>query len=94
LRSGGANFTVDRLLPICRFSNFLNLDGKIVGPGSIRMAAGATLIDALRQLPHAGNAFVDFLPEQHTTATRLGPLANDDFDAVRTPEIIRIYAVA
>ena len=93
LRPRRAELAVDRLLPVSDFSNFLDLDGEIVGAGPIGMAAGTALVNALGQLPHTGNALVDLLAKKHAAAARLRTLAENKLDTIGTPQIVRIHAI-
>ena len=94
MRPRRADLAIDRFLPIGHLADFLDLDDEVVRPGPIGMAAGAALIDAFRQLPHAGDTFVDLLPQKHAATARLSALADNDFDAVGAPEIIRVHTIA
>src|SRR5690349_24908102 len=58
------------------------------------MTTCRTLIDALRQRTHLRDAGTDLLPEQHSAATRLGALADHDFDRIRLAQIVWIEAVS
>ena len=89
-----ADLDVNRLLPICDFAQFLDLDRQIVGAGPIGVARGAALIDAFGQAPHFGDARADLLAEQHAAAAGLRALADDDLDRVGAAEIVRVHSVA
>ena len=93
VRASGADFDVDRLLPRCDLTQFLNLDGQIIGAGPVRMSASGPLVDALRQCAHLGNTFGDLLSQKHTAATGLGALADDDFDSVCPAQVVWIHPV-
>jgi hypothetical protein len=58
------------------------------------VAAGGALVDAHGQGPHAGDAFVDFLAQEHAAAAGFGALAEHDFDGVGLTEVVRVHAVA
>src|SRR6516164_8636584 len=83
-----------RLLPIGGLAQLGDLDRQIVGPGPIRMAAGAALVDPGRQGPHLGHPIGDLLAEQHAATARLCALANDDLDRLADPQVRGIEAVA
>ena len=63
------------------------------GPGPVGMAAGAPLVDPLREVAHLGDAVGDLLPEQHSAAARLRPLAHHDLDGVRAPQVVGVHPV-
>ena len=83
LRTRCANLDVDRLLPIGNFPQLEQLDLEVIRPGPVRMPGSRTLVDALRQRAHPGNALGNLLSQQHAAAARLGALADHDFDRVR-----------
>ena len=89
-----ADFDIDRLLPVSELAQFKNLDFEIVRPGPVRMPAGRTLVDALGQRAHCGDAVRNLLAEQHTAATGLGALSDHNFDRVGTAQVARVHAVA
>ena len=90
----GADLDVDRLLPVGDLAQLADLDLEVVGPGPVGMAAGAALVDALRQVAHLGHAVGDLLAEQHPAAARLGALADHDLDRVRAAQVVRVHPVA
>ena len=90
----GADLDVDGDLPVGDLAQFLDLDREIVRPGPVRMPAGGSLIHALGQRAHAGDALVDLLAEQHAAAARLGALADDDLDRVGLAQVVGIKPVA
>src|SRR5438034_11264968 len=65
-----------------------DLDFKIVGSGPVGMPAGRTLIDALRQTAHVGDAIGDLLAEQHAAAAGLRPLPAHHFDRIRPAQVV------
>src|SRR6266481_4071263 len=89
-----ANFDKDRFLPIGEFAQLLDLDCQIVGAGPVRVATGAALVDAGGQGPHLGDPLGNLLPEQHAAASRLGALADDDFDCLAGTQMGRVEAIA
>ena len=90
----GADLDVDRLLPVGDLAQLADLDLEVVGPGPVRVAAGAALVDPLRQVAHLGHAVGDLLAEQHAAAARLRALADDDLDRVRAAQVVRVHPVA
>src|SRR5262249_59486293 len=76
----GADLHVDGLAPVGDLPELADLDLEIVRAGPIRMAAGAALVDALRQVAHLGHAIRDLLAHQHAAAARLRALADNDPD--------------
>ena len=58
------------------------------------MTAGGALIDARRQRAHGRDAIGNLLPEQHSAATRLGALSDDDLDGIGAPDLIGLHAIA
>ena len=54
IRSRTADFHINRYFPIGNFTQFEDLDFKIIRPRPIRMATGRTLVDALWQVAHVG----------------------------------------
>ena len=64
------------------------------GPGPVGVAAGAALVDALRQVAHRGDAVGDLLAEQHAAAAGLRALADDDLDRVGPAQVVRVHPVA
>ena len=58
-----ADLDVDGLFPVGHFPQFLNLDGEIVRPRPVGMAAGGTLVDPGGQGAHSGDAGGDFLSQ-------------------------------
>ena len=89
-----ADLDVDRLLPIGDLAQLDDLDLEVVGAGPIGVTAGRTLIDALRQSAHLGDAVGDFLAQQHAAAAWLGALPDDDFDGVGLAQVVGVHAVA
>jgi len=90
----GAHLDVDGHLPFGDFAQLVNLDFQIVRPGPVGMAAGAALVDAHRQIAHAGDPLGDLVAQQHAAAARLGALADDHLEGVRPAQIVRVEAVA
>ena len=64
------------------------------GPGPVGVAAGAALVDALRQVAHRGDAVGDLVAEQHPAAAGLRALADDDLDRVGLAEVVGVHPVA
>ena len=92
--AGGADLDEDRLLPVGDLAQLADLDLEIVGPGPVGMAAGAPLVDPLRQVAHLGDPVRDLVPEQHAAAARLRALADDDLDRVGLAQVVRVHPVA
>ena len=93
-RPASADLDIDRHFPVGDFPQFLNLDFEVVGPGPVRVPAGAALVDAFGQIAHLCHPPGDFLPQQHAAATGFGALPHDDFDGIGDPQVIGIHAVA
>src|SRR5262249_55665233 len=83
-----------RLLPVGDLAELVDLDLEVVGPGPVRMATRAALVDASRQVAHRGDAVGDLVPEQHPSAAGLRALAHDDLDRVGRAQIVRVHPVA
>ncbi len=86
--AGRAYLDVDGFLPLGDFTQLLNLDLEVVRPRPVGMPTGAALIDAGRQIAHAGHAIGNLLPEQHAAAAGLGALADHHFDGIGAAQII------
>src|SRR5665213_2647144 len=71
----------------------MDLDLEVVGPGPVRVARRAALVDAFRQVTHLGDAVGDLVPKQHPAAARLRALPDDDLDRVGSPKVVRIHPV-
>src|SRR6516165_12392604 len=84
----------DRLFPIGGLAQLGDLDRQIVGPGPIRMAAGAALVDPGRQGPHLSHPLGDLMTEQHAAATGLCSLADHYLDRLADPQVRGVEAVA
>jgi hypothetical protein len=52
------------------------------------------LVDTFGQRPHARNAGIHLLAEQHAATAGLGALADHDLDCIGTAQVIGIEAVA
>ena len=89
-----ADLDVDRLLPVGDLAQLGDLDREIVRAGPVGMAAGAALVDALRQRAHRGDPLGDLEPEQHAAAAGLGALADHHLDRIGAAQVVRIEAVA
>ena len=84
----------DRLLPVGQLAQLDDLDLEVVGPVPVGVAAGAALVDALRQRAHLGHAVGDLVAEQHAAAAGLGALADDDLDRVGAAQVVGVHPVA
>ena len=89
-----ANLDVNRLFPIGDFTDFHDLDFKIVRSCPVRVTTGRALVDPLRQVTHHRHTIRDFLAKQHAAAAGLCALTDDHLDGVRTTQIIGVHAVA
>ena len=89
-----ADLHEDRLLPVGELAKLVDLDLQVVGPGPVRMPAGAPLVDPHGQVAHLGDALRDLVAEQHPAAARLGALADDHLNGVRRPQVVRVHPVA
>ena len=84
----------DRHLPLGNFPELADLDLQVIGTRPVGVAAGAALVDAFRQVAHAGHPLGDLLAEQHAAAAGLRPLPDNHLDGVGLAQIIRVHAVA
>ena len=90
----GPDLDVDRKLPVGDLAQLLDLDLEVVGAGPVRVAAGAPLVDAHREVPHPRDALGDLLPEEHPPAPRLRALPHHHLDGVARPQVVGVEAVA
>ena len=61
--AGRADLHVDGLFPVGDLAQLVDLDGQVVGPGPVGVAAGAALVDTLGQRAHLRDARRDLLPQ-------------------------------
>ena len=83
IRPCGADFDVDGFFPVSDFAQFGDFDFEVIRPRPVRVTAGRALVYALRQAAHFGDAFTDFLPQQHTATAGFGSLTNHHLDGIR-----------
>ena len=94
VRPRRADLDEDRLLPVRDLPQLADLDLEVVRPRPVGMAAGAALVDPLRQVAHRCDAVGDLVTEQHPAAAGLRALADDDLDRVGLAEVVGVHPVA
>ena len=88
-----AQLELDRNLPVGRFTDFLDLEGQIVGTQPVRMPSRGALIDAGRQRTHLRDLIGDLLTHQMTAQAHLAPLADEELTGVGEHQVVRIEPV-
>ena len=85
---------IDGLLPVRGLAEFTDLDRQVIRSCPVRVARSRTLVNAGREGSHRGDAFTNFLSEQHASSTRFCPLAYHDLDCIGLLQMLWVKSVA